>query len=275
MGVAETWIDRSSAVGESDKGDLYLLAIGVNEFPKMPEANLDYAAMDAEAITAAFEGLRNVSFNKVHSRVLSDFSSEKPDKATVLTALKFVKQATARDTVILFLASHGLSDKAGNYYFVPRDGEFADIQRLLDGSSDAPSLIRWESFFDALRQTAGKRLLLVDTCQAKNIQGTLDFHSLSKRSATSKFSVFAASKGSEESQEYRAGNHGLFTYALLEGLKGQGDADQDGNVTLNELFGFVSGYVQENREIKELPQTPQLDSPDSLKDLVLSSTVAH
>ena len=37
--------------------------------------------------------------------------------------------------------------------------------------------------------------------------------------------------------------HGLFTYYLLRGLKGEADDNQDGEVTLGELAGFLSDAV--------------------------------
>ncbi|MBF0186930.1 MAG: hypothetical protein HQL50_03290 [Magnetococcales bacterium] len=95
---------------------------------------------------------------------------------------------------------------------------------------------------------------------------------MAKRSASSNFSIMAASKGEEESQEYRTGKHGLFTYALLRGLSRRGDANRDGKVSLLEAFNYTKSFVQANREIKEKPQTPQLQSPEILKKMTLSGT---
>ena len=111
---------------------------------------------------------------------------------------------------------------------------------------------------------------MVDTCQAKNIAGTLDVHSLAKRSASASFALMAASQGTEESQEYPAGKHGLFTYALLQGLSGKGDGDGDGRITLDELFAFTVGFVKANRPLAHLPQTPQLTAPGTLGAMVLA-----
>lgn len=37
--------------------------------------------------------------------------------------------------------------------------------------------------------------------------------------------------------------HGLFTYYLVEGLRGAGDLDGDGTVTLQELYQYVEREV--------------------------------
>ena len=280
MGVAETFVRWAGSVPTAVKGNLYLLAVGASRFPGVPGADLDYAALDAEAMAAFFKGREGGAFNRIFTKTVSDNATLKSTRRIILEMLDFVKRTTARDTVIVFLASHGLSDSRGTYYFVPQDAAEGDVKRVLasaqggralaEGGGDAPSLISWESFFEALRSTAGRRLLVVDTCQAKNIAGTLDVHSLAKRSASASFALMAASQGTEESQEYPPGKHGLFTFALLEGLSGKGDGDGDGRITLDELFKFTVGFVKDNRPLKHLPQTPQLTAPGMLGDMVLA-----
>ncbi len=129
------------------------------------------------------------------------------------------------------------------------------------------SLIPWTVFFDALRDAAGRRILIVDTCQARSIEGKLEVHSLMKRSAASQFALIVASKGNEESQEYEPARHGLFTYALLSALKHYADANRDGWVSLKEIFDYALPIVEELRYKQTGPQTPQMVSPAVLADM--------
>jgi uncharacterized caspase-like protein len=168
--------------------------------------------------------------------------------------------------VVLFLASHGLSDRAGNYYFVPRDASPQDIAKGLEGEK-APSLIPWTVFFDALRTAAGRRVLIVDTCQARSIEGKFEAHSLMKRSAASQFALIVASKGNEESQEYAPAGHGLFTYALLSALKPDADVNRDGWVSLQEVFDSALPVVEKLHHRPTGPQTPQMVSPQVLAEM--------
>ena len=197
---------------------------------------------------------------------ISDNSPDKPNQKTIVDALKFLEQAGPDDTVVIFLASHGLSDLAGNYYFVTRDEVPQDIANVQKGEN-VPSLIPWTVFFDALRNTAGRRVLIVDTCQARSIEGKFEVHSLMKRSAASQFALIVASKGNEESQEYAPAKHGLFTYALLNSLKPDADANRDGLVSLREAFDFALPIVEELRHKQAGPQTPQMVSPQVLADM--------
>jgi len=277
LGIAKTRMNRIGTLKSRPKGNICLIAVGINQFQHV--SDLDYAALDAQNVVGFFKAQQGDPFNQVNARVISDFSESKPSKQNIIDSLKFLRQAKAQDTVIVFLASHGLSDRAGNYYLVPKDAKPADIEKfrkssergISDLTENIESLISWETFFEALRSVPGKRLLIVDTCYAKKISGTLNIHSLAKRSATSSFALLAASRGDEQSQEFPQGKQGLFTYGLLKGLKGDGDINKDGQVTLSEIYEFVSKFVEKNR-IKSLgKQTPQLTAPAELKDMVLSN----
>ena len=57
--------------------------------------------------------------------------------------------------------------------------------------------------------------------------------------------ILTASKGSEVSEERENLGHGVFTYYLLEGLKGKADLDGDGVITVDEIYTYVSKKVPE------------------------------
>jgi uncharacterized caspase-like protein len=211
-------------------------------------------------------------FRKVHTRALSDLDEAKPDRARIVAALGFLADAKADDTVIVFLASHGVSDAAGNYYFLPRDAQGGDVAAAVNGAgAEATSLIRWDVFADALRRTAGRRILIVDTCHARGVEGRADLQSLAKRSAASRFALVLAARADEESQEYPPAQHGLFTHALLEGLRGAGDADADGRITVEEAFRHAVPMVERLQDRTLGTQTPQLVAPESLRRTVVGS----
>lgn len=275
LGLRELVVDappRADAASPPVSGDLYVLAVGVNQFerlkPNNQSADLDYAARDAQQVAELFRVNGPRQFGHVHVRLLSDDSAQKPTRDEIVKSLAFLADAGARDTVIVFLASHGISDSRGNYYFVPADATTGDWMGAIGGLDDVPSMIHWSVFFEALRQAAGRRVLIVDTCHARGIEGKLDLHSLVKRSASSLFSLVVATKANEQSQEYSAGRHGLFTYALLEALRGNSDADHDGRVTLLEAFNGAVPIVEKYRH-RSLPQTPQLQAPWPLERTVL------
>lgn len=276
MGLTEQWVEAST-LGSRRRttGDLYLLAVGVNHFVHLKDADLGFAARDAEQVGKRFAREFGRQFRSTHIKVLSDLTDTLPIGANVVKALEFIKAAKAEDTVLVFLASHGMSDDAGNYYFVPRDARPEDVQNLNKIPPDQiKSMLSWTVFSDALRAVAGRRLLVVDTCHSGNMAGTFDLHSLSKRSAASLFSLISAAKGNELSQEYDQGQQGLFTYAMLSALNSPAaDRNGDGYISINEMFGAISPLVSKLRD-KTYPQTPQILVPDPLGEVAIASLSA-
>jgi WD40 repeat protein len=265
MGVAETYIGLPSDVPPSAvQGNLYVLAIGVDSFPNLPaNLNLAFAAQDADAMGETLERRGVGYYKQTFVKVLSDDREVKPDRAAIVSALDFVKLGGALDTVVIFLASHGVTDPKGNYYFVPRDVVRRDIVAVQRGET-GDSLVSWQVFFDALRGAAGKRVLIVDTCHAGRAEGSFDAHSLLKRSASSLFPLIVASKGEEQSQEYEPGKHGLFSYALMNSLVPAADTDGDSRVSLQEAFNYATRIVEDLRSKSAGAQTPQLLVPPIL-----------
>jgi len=272
LAVAETHVDVDAPhAAEPPRGNLYVVAVGVNEFPDLArEASLKFAARDAQEMARHFgrEGPRH--FRKVFVRSLSDLDEGPPDRSSIVDALGRLAEAGADDTVIVFLASHGVSDAAGNYYFLPRDARGADVAAATGGvDAAAPSLLRWDALAAALRRTAGRRILIVDTCHARSVEGRADLLSLAKRSAASRFALVLASQAHEESQEYPPAQHGLFTHALLEGMRGAADANADGLITVGETFRHALPLVERLRDKAIGTQTPQLVAPDPLGQAVI------
>lgn len=275
LGLAETFAELAPDVSlpsaPAARGRLFVVAIGINKFVNVPAErkerlqDLEFAAQDAQAFAEAMQRSARSLYREVKTVLLNDMSAVKPDKREIRSALATLQEAGPDDTVMVFLASHGFSDRAGNYFFMARDGQYGDIEKVVESDNaagDASSLVEGDDFFGALRQVAGRRILIVDTCHARRIEGLVDTHSLRKRSAASNLAFMVAAKGNEQSQEYSPAGHGLFTYALLESLDpaAGADANGDGAVTLRESFEYLAPMVQKLRH-RGLRQTPQLIAP--------------
>ena len=68
--------------------------------------------------------------------------------------------------------------------------------------------------------------------------------------------IITASAASEVSVERDELKHGVFTYYLLEGLKGAADSDRDGMISVDEAYRYVSDKVpratgQEQHPVKK------------------------
>jgi len=78
-------------------------------------------------------------------------------------------------------------------------------------------------------------LVFIDACQSGGVDSDRLVRSLMETNAF----VFTSSRGNELSQERSEFGHGVFTYSVMQGMKGVADAIAQGNVTVLSLSGFV------------------------------------
>ncbi|HHL18502.1 MAG TPA: hypothetical protein ENJ33_02065 [Thiothrix sp.] len=233
------------------KGRLFLVAVGVSDYDDN-ELDLHFAAKDAIAVEKILQQQGNKQYKKVISVILAD-GHKNPTRNNIEDAVSLFRDATIDDTVVLFISGHGIND-GQHYYFLPRDAE-------KQGDHWRPSsVVKWRILQDALADAKGQRILLVDTCHAGNA-----FNPRLVNDAAAKDIIVISSTDSQSLAFEKAElGHGVFTYALLEGLKGKADA-LDGNkqITFKELDTWLSIHVP---KLSDGAQTPVLNLPPSFKD---------
>ena len=139
------------------------------------------------------------------------------------------------DAVFAYMAGHG-AVVGGEHYFVAHDTNVKDI------SSSGVPLKKIKEAFDA--SPSQRAFLWLDFCHSGGIiprdleAGTDDLGVISRALEVVQGQgkmIIAAS--TPEQKAYELGAHGLFTDALLRGLKGE--AANKGEVTINSLFNYI------------------------------------
>jgi len=244
-------INFKSRDNSGNKGTLYLVAVGVSEYQN-PANSLNFPAKDAISIHDYFTGQAGKLYNRVETRLLAD-GATRPSAANIKAALNLFKQAKPEDTVILFLAGHGTNEGV-DYYFLPYD---TDIDNL-------NSLIKWDILQNALEESKGRRILLVDTCHSGGAYNSR----LVKDTSDNNIDVISATDSQTLAQEDINLGHGVFTYALLQGLRGRADMIGDDKVvTIQELNVYLSLIVN---KLTNGSQVPVLHAPGGFKDFVFA-----
>ncbi|MGI9385615.1 MAG: caspase family protein, partial [Methyloligellaceae bacterium] len=231
--LKELVLEHSGARDLDRRGTLFVLSIGVDAYPNFKGQNLQFAGADARALHAMLIDKAGPLHAKVKSLLLADKGTGAPNAKNIRDALKLLRQAGPRDTIVVFLAGHGVNDGA-DYLFLPTDA------RRKGKAWQAQSVVDWRALQDTLQSTRGRRILLVDTCHAGNAFNAR----LVKDAADASIVVFAATDADTLAQERPALKHGVFTHAILQGLKGAADAVPDRNVRVRELSNFVTETVK-------------------------------
>jgi uncharacterized caspase-like protein len=235
-------------------GNRWAVVVGIGRYDHPQIPRLRYAAPDAEAVHRVLTG--PAGFKPERVLLLTDTTERKPTLRNLKWALgTFLARAAQRDdTVLIFFAGHGAPevDQRG----VERDG-FAKY--LIPSDADPDDLYSTALPMDELqtifaRLEAERVVVLLDTCYSGAAGGrtfaslrtravTVDDLFLERLARTKGRAIITASRPNEVSLEMAELGHGLFTYYLLQGLRGQADLNRDGIVSLQELYEYVESEV--------------------------------
>jgi Tol biopolymer transport system component len=233
-----------------DRGKIWGVVIGISQYKGVQP--LRYADKDALAFYDYLTQHIGVPRDQI-TLLLNDHATLINLKRTLGTELK--RKASEKDTVIVYYAGHGAPEadaSAGDddgleKYIVPYDADPRDLY-----TTGLP-MREIETIFQRL---SPERIIFIsDSCYSGATAGRT-FATASRRAVVSENFlarlskgkgrvVLTASKASEVSEEREDLGHGVFTYYLLEGLRGKADADKDGIVTVDEVYGYVSKKVPE------------------------------
>jgi hypothetical protein len=237
--------------------NLWILAIGVNRYDDPAIPNLGYAAADAREIIGAFKAQEGRLYRKVESLLIADGTATAPTRDNIIDNLGFLKQAGQRDVVMLFIAGHGVNDDGGNFFFLPSDAAFN-----ADGTIRQSRVIPNRDIRSIL-DLPGQKLVFIDACHSEGTSGkktrAVENNNLIGELMDPGTVIFTSSRGRELSQESPEYGHGVFTWAIIQGIQGQADLIKDGAITMKELDTYVSETVP--RLTRGL-QHPTTSTPD-------------
>lgn len=247
--------------GRIRRAKVWAVIVGVSKYTTTKSLNLKYANTDAELF---YEFLRSPSGGSIPAEQISLVTNEKATRTEILKAMKSTfGKAYDSDVILLYMASHGQTEN-GEFYFLTTEAE--------PGYLDATALSR-SSVADAFNNKsirAKKKLVFADACHSGELmkaelgaRGNDESMELERSNqllvemaqANEGCAIMTASTGGQKSYEDEkwGGGHGIFTYTLIEGLKGKADYDGNKIVTLNEINEYVFRTVTEATQRKQQP----------------------
>ncbi len=244
-------------VSKVDDKKLLVISVGVDNYVNMPDHNLNFASADAEAIAQAFIKQEGKNFDKVETILLSDTNGTGATRDNIIDALDTLSEMGPNDTVVLFLAGHGVIEN-DQYYFLPKDTAVSSNDRLKKST-----VVSWHEIQNAVQNSLGRRILLVDTCYSESA-----FNSrLVKDAEDADIIVMSSTDSTTLAQEISSLGHGVFTYSLVSGLSGDADSFRDQRITMSELNAYVSNSVP---SLTKRAQIPTLSVPKGFQDFTLA-----
>lgn len=224
------------------KSTLYVFAAAVNDYPNP----LDFAVPDARSFSEAFQpGL----YDKVEKVVLLDKDAT---KESILAKLQSIP-CQPQDTLLVFLAGHGtiIDNK---FHYLPYGSTGTDAAKALSSQELGKTLAKLPAtrqvlFLDTCHAGASAKdlaELLVErgaplSSSAQGAQFIKDQQVLARQAGT--FLVAGSTPNATAAEVPQLG-HGIFTYAVLNGLKSESGGPGKA-ITVNELLTYLNEKVPE------------------------------
>lgn len=257
-----SFLEINSGGKDAGPPTLYVLAIGVSDYAG--SLKLRYAASDAELITKTLKEKSDKLFSKIETKIVTNKQATKKEIMAQLQALG--EKMTPRDTAVVFFSGHGHRDKDGNQFLVPVDVNPVALNQ---------TCISGDYLKNALGDLPGRVIAVMDSCHsggaAQGSKRRTMFEELVRDLVSDDYGVIvlASSLGEEVSFENTAVKAGFFTAALVEGLSGKADLNNDGQIFLNELEGYAA---RRTRELSRGMQNPIFAKPPNMQWFPLATT---
>jgi len=249
--------------GRKGQNDLAVV-FGIESYKKVPGAS--FAKRDAIWIKKYFENVLGIPEKQIYFKTDTDVTLAVLNMAFGGWLEKRIKKNESN--VFIYYAGHGAPDIQKNKaYLIPYDGDpnYAadtgyEMETLYDhlGKLGAASVT---VFLDACFSGANRNneMLLAD---ARPVFMEVD------ASTAGNVTVFSATGGKEISSAWPEKKHGLFSYYLMKGIRGDADANKDHQITVGELGDYVKENVSDMAGMLDREQMPRLQTMDKSRVLI-------
>ena len=258
-------------ISDTEKMKRWGIIIGINAYDDPNINSLRYASADASAIYEVLTHPQTGGFKKERLHLLTSDSENPPTRNNILESLTLLsRMIRAGDTVVFHFSGHGLTQDGINY-LLPAD------TRVNIPTETAIPLSR----VYAAIQNAKRQIIFLDACHSgqRRDKGATS-GSMSSAFAEAVFSeaegrvTLASCNINESSFEDDQLGHGVFTYYLLEALRGKADILADKRVTASEANRYVVEKVKAWAFANRKQQNPRISSNVSGEIVLTTATLS-
>ncbi len=240
----QRWVKNNKKdKNENNEGTLHVNAIGIGQYPNLPEKQQLYSPpLDAFNMAQLFKIKGKKLFKNVVVNILTDQDGKLIKASDIDTfLLNQIQNIGPNDTTIYFFAGHGITDEKGNYHFLTADSEIKKSNSQLKVSTSGTSF-DWVKLHKILDQTLGRRMVIIDTCEAGEVisENSKDLQKLAKDIHDVNSIIYTGTSRQELGLETEKG--GVFTRAIIDGIKGKARF-KDGKLFFTSLRNYVDKEV--------------------------------
>lgn len=226
------------AVWEGYSQKIHVVSVGIADYKEIRDLRL------TENDVRVFNGLMSSQGAEITTLLGS--------QATHAKVIASIRGAFARakkeDTMIFFFSGHGYEggfccwDMSGSSPALSGNAAARNVQdrnRLAATNKYYGGLSYAEMQILFRNCRAGKKIVIADACFSGGLHKGNQLGLSVQAVKDGDVLFFLSSRMDETSLEMGGGTNGLFTYYLAKALCGEADSDQDRQITVKEMFGYV------------------------------------
>jgi WD40 repeat protein len=249
--------------GAQVSSSLYLLVVGIDKY-KNSKYNLNYARADAAGIAEQLVNSSKTIFKKILVDSLFDENATPENIADRITKLK--TQVKPEDVFLYYYAGHGImndpvdNSKPDFYLVLHKVTQMQGNDNML--KTNGMSATNLKELL--LEIPAQKQLILFDACNSGGAvnafaRGPGEEAAIFQLARSTGFTVLASTNQEQFAAELKDLKHGIFTYAIINGLKGEADLRKDGKITVKEIELYLNDIIpvlsEKYKGVQQFPQS--------------------
>jgi len=257
--VKLTDVDENFPKTTIDGSNTLAIVMGIEDYKYAPD--VAYAANDAQTVYKYMKSVFNIPEKNIYYRVNDGATAGEFKKIFADDGWLARRISPGETNVIIYYAGHGAPDaKSKVAYLIPQDIDpnYANTGFSLDdlygslGRLQAKSInVYLDACFSGVSRENEPLFAEVRTVVIKPKKSGVPQNTV----------VFAASNDEQFSSAYPEKYHGLFTYYLLKGLKGEANK-ADNQLTAQELYDYVNKNVSQQAGFLDKEQNPTFEGLD-------------
>jgi hypothetical protein len=259
-------IEKDIPKGKKKNPDALAVVFGVEDYKNVSPAT--FAKRDAMYMKEYFEKALGIPDNRIYFKTDDDVGKAEFDKVFSEDGWLDKRVKEGKTDLYIYYAGHGAPDmKKSKAYLIPYDGdpnyasltgyEMDELYEQLGNLGAKSTTV----FLDACFSGANRESEIL-------LAGARPVFMEVEASATRDVTVFSAAGGKEISSVWPEKKHGLFSYYLMKGMRGDADANKDNQITVGELGDYVKENVSDMAGMLDREQTPGLQTLDAGKVLI-------
>ena len=259
-------VDKNIPKTEIDGKNTLAIIIGIENYKYAP--TVDFASNDARVFYQYSKSVFGIPERNIYYRINDGATSGEFNKIFDEDGWISRRLKKGQTEVIVYYSGHGAPDmKSEKGYLIPHDID----------PNYANTGVSLDFIYSSLSKLQAKSVtLFIDACfsgesrsEEMLITGIRPISIKIRNSilTTENMAVFSASTGEQYSSAYPEKQHGLFTYFLLKGIRGNAKGS-DKKITLEELQNYIYENVSQTAGYLDKEQNPTFIGKDKTRVLI-------